>query len=223
MRALLLLAFLIPAATVGSQTSVPRRPVEPISMPQDRSEESYAIYSQLLPLGETASWPAKFYAVTATTITAVQPESPCWVKRATTSLERASSGAMNPHNAVSAPDTEEQDYEEVLSDFDSHCHEVLSLSADSWRARLPIHLLNAEEQDEFRFTRNTKTLAAAKYVGSPALYAFSQVYFNAHHTVGMVYATHWCGGLCGQGFWVVLRKENGSWKRLQWQSATWIS
>jgi len=57
----------------------------------------------------------------------------------------------------------------------------------------------------------------------PALYGFSEVYFNAHHTVALVYATHWCGALCGQGFWVALALEDGQWKPLRWSATTWIS
>jgi hypothetical protein len=76
-----------------------------------------------------------------------------------------------------------------LTDFDSHCHERLSLSSDSWKAELPVHLLNQVEQDEFQASRNFSSATADKYKGSPALYAFSQVFFNAHHTVATVYDT----------------------------------
>ena len=62
-------------------------------------------------------------------------------------MERARSGGMNPHTAVSPPDKDKQDYEEILSDFDSHCHERLSLSSNSWKAKLPVHLLNQVERD----------------------------------------------------------------------------
>ena len=225
MRALLLSGFLLlPLVSVGQVTvteaAVPA-PVQP--MPSDRAEDSYAIYSKLLPLGETAGWPASYYDVTDTTITAVEPKSPCRIQRATTPIERAGSQGMNPHTAVSPPDKDKQDYEEILTDFDSHCHERLSLSSDSWKAKLPVHLLNQMEQDEFQASRNSSSATADKYKGSPALYAFSQVFFNAHHTVAMVYATHWCGGLCGQGFWIAFARQNGTWKQLQWGSVSWIS
>ena len=163
------------------------------------------------------------FSASSPTITAVQPKSPCLIQRATTPIERARSEGMNPHTAVSPPDKDKQDYEEILTDFDSHCHERLSLSSDSWKAKLPVHLLNQVEQDEFRASRNSRSATADTYKGSPALYAFSQVFFNAHHTVAMVYATHWCGGLCGQGFWIAFARQNGTWKQLQWGSSSWIS
>ena len=51
----------------------------------------------------------------------------------------------------------------------------------------------------------------------------SAVYFNASHTVALVYARHWCGGLCGQGLWIAVALEDGHWKRLPWNATSWIS
>jgi hypothetical protein len=193
---------------------------QPIS--PDRAEDSYAIYSQLLPLGETASWPASYYDVRDTTITAVQSDSPCSIPSGTAPIDRVR-GGMNPHVAVSPAERDRQDYEEILADFDTHCHERLTLSADFWKAKLPVQLLNEEEQSEFMDSRHSNSVTAEKYKGSAALYAFSQVYFNAHHTTAMVYATHWCGGLCGEGFWIAFARENGLWKQIHWRSISWIS
>jgi hypothetical protein len=63
----------------------------------------------------------------------------------------------------------------------------------------------------------------AKYRGAPALYGFSEVYFNANHTAALVYATDWCGNLCAHGFWVAFAFERGRWQRLNWNSTMWIS
>jgi hypothetical protein len=220
--ALVVLSMLFPVfAGAQARNLVEPWPVTP--MPPDRAEDSYAIYSTLLPLGETADRPATFLAVQDATITAVQPDAPCAVPEATDAMSRARSGGMNPHVNVTAPKGDRQDYDEVLADFDAHCHERLALTAESWRTRVPVHLLNETEQSEFRTTRNTQNPAAEKYKGTPALFAFSQIYFNTHHTVALVYATHWCGGLCGQGFWVAFQKENGAWKRLDWSAVSWIS
>jgi hypothetical protein len=133
---------------------------------------------------------------------------------------------MNPHQAVHPTDDRRQDFAEILQDFDHHCHDRLILDPNSWKVAIPVRLLNAQEQKEFQSTRmnsNPSTAAAQKFKGAPALYAFSQVYFNAHHTVALVYATHWCGGLCGQGFWIAFALENGKWKPLRWNATTWIS
>lgn len=39
----------------------------------------------------------------------------------------------------------------------------------------------------------------------------------------ILYATQWCGGLCGEGLWVALALEEGQWKRLKWGSVYSIS
>lgn len=219
-----LIALLTAWSVSYSSGDVPASPWPAQPMPPDRADDSYAIYSQLLPLGETANWPAKFYAVESVTITAVPADAPCMVPAAKTGDGELLGGSgMNPHVALAPPSSNRQDYEQLLSDFDAHCHDRLELSADPWNAKLPVHMLNQADQEEFRRTRLPSHSEAERNQGSPALYAFSQVYFNTHHTVAMVYSTHWCGSLCGQGFWIVLGKENGAWKCLPWPAANWIS
>jgi hypothetical protein len=190
-----------------------------IFMPADRIADSYKIYSSLLPLGETAGpgWPHDVLLVQDKTITVVPLDQKC---------DDPLSATMNPHQAVHPTDDRRQDFAEILQDFDHHCHDRLILDPNSWKVAIPVRLLNAQEQKEFQSTRmnsNPSTAAAQKFKGAPALYAFSQVYFNAHHTVALVYATHWCGGLCGQGFWIAFALENGKWKPLRWNATTWIS
>jgi hypothetical protein len=190
-----------------------------IPMPADRVADSYKIYSSLLPLGETAGpgWPHDVLLVQDMTITVIPLDQKC---------NDPLSATMNPHQAVHPTDDRRQDFAEILQDFDHHCHERLILDPNSWKVAIPVRLLNAQEQKEFQSTRmnsNPNTPAAQKFKGAPALYAFSQLYFNAHHTVALVYATHWCGGLCGQGFWIAFALENGRWKPLRWNATTWIS
>jgi hypothetical protein len=193
-------------------------------MPADRQADSYRIYSSLIPLGETAgkNWPHDLWLVQDTTITAVPPDQPCSPPPGANELLLG----MNPHFAVHAPDDQLQDFPEIMRDFDAHCHDRLRLDAEGWSLKAPVHLLTAAEQKEFRDTRSPElknSPAAAKFQGAAAIYGFSEVYFNAPHTVALVYATHWCGGLCGQGFWVAFALQGGAWKPLQWRSASWTS
>jgi hypothetical protein len=196
----------------------------PIPMPADRQEDSYRIYSKLIPLGETAGkdWPHDLWLVQDATIAAVPPDQPCSPPPDTKELDLG----MNPHFAVHAPEDQLQDYLEIMRDFDAHCHDRVRLDPDAWNLKVPVHLLTPQEQDEFRSTRSPElkdSPSAAKFKGAAALYAFSEVYFNASHTVALVYATHWCGNLCGQGFWVAFALQDGMWKHLRWDSASWIS
>jgi hypothetical protein len=199
----------------------------PIQMPADRISDSYSIYSSLIPLGETAAkgWPHELWLVRDTTVTAVASDQPCAPTPSTAASARFDTG-MNPHSAVHPPEDQQENYNEILQDFDLHCHDVLSLDPDAWKLSAPVRLLTPDEQKEFQATRfgdARNSPAAAKYKGAPALYGFSEVYFNAHHTVALVYATHWCGGLCGQGLWIALALEDGLWKPLQWNATQWIS
>ena len=132
---------------------------------------------------------------------------------------------MNPHEAIDAPADRQQDFKEMLEDFDRRCHERIQLTADSFHLLVPLRLLTQREQDEFVRTRfdpnagDEGDVLTARYKGAPGLSRFSQVYFNAHHTTGMVYSSGWCGGLCAQSFWQVLELKDGAWHRLGWRSA----
>jgi hypothetical protein len=217
---LLALIAMSPAALTGQTKTEASDHVAAIPMPSDRAADSNAIYSSLMPLGETAGkdWPHDFWLVQDATVSVVPADQPCKVEPGS-----QNTFDMNPHVGVHPTKDREQDYKEILEDFDAHCHDRVALSATAWQTTVPVRLLTPAEQEEFRASRFTKSEAAEKYKGAPALYGFSEVYFNAHHTVALVYATHWCGGLCAQGFWVALALEDGQWKRLRWDATTWIS
>lgn len=217
------LLSLAPTAVV-SQSAASATDPPAIAMPADRAADSYAIYSSLIPLGETAGkdWPHDYWLVQDATVAVVPADQAC-----RPAPSRQDQFDMNPNVGVHPTKDREKDFAEILDDFDAHCHDRVALSATAWQTTAPVRLLAPAEQQEFRATRETVVGAnsdvAKKYNGAPALYAFSEVYFNLHHTVALVYATHWCGGLCGQGFWVALALEDGQWKQLKWDTTTWIS
>jgi hypothetical protein len=203
------------------QSSAPE--AAPIPMPSDKVAESYRIYSRLIPLGETANkdWPHDLWLIQETTVAVVPAGQPCAPD------PKAKQGIdMNPHFAVHPPDRYAQDFIEIMSDFDAHCHDRAQLDANAFSLMAPVHLLSPEEQKEFENTRSPAlrdSAAGAKFKGAPALYGFSEVYFNTAHTVALVYATHWCGGLCGEGFWEALVLRGGQWKPINWNTEHWIS
>jgi hypothetical protein len=221
---LILLVTLLSFTLLGQNTLPDGDQGAPSQMPISRASDSYAIYSKLMPFGETAneSWPHGLWLVEDATILAVPLDKPC--QEVPRGISRRYT-SMNPHSAVQPPNSREEDFKEILQDFDAHCHERLSLSATAWQTAVPVHLLTPAEQVEFENTRWEKAdgAAKAKYKGAPALYGFSEVYFNEHHTVALVYATQWCGGLCGEGLWFAFALENGQWKRQDWASMKWIS
>ena len=216
-RVVLLLSCVGVGAGLGQSPAAEKTKTQPLSsiaMPSDRAVDSYRIYSMLMPVGELGNegWPHDLYLLEDTTVTLVGPDEPCW----------QSSETMNPHSALSAPAEQAQDLAELLQDFDRHCHERIRLTADGFRLRVPLRLLNEAEQNEFRQTRFSDKAPSelkTKYMGAPGLSSFSQIYFNAHHTVAMVYANGWCGGRCAQSFWAVYGLDKtGQWKPLRWNS-----
>jgi hypothetical protein len=216
----LLILLSLAAAAVFAQTATPAITV----MPQDRARDAYLIYSSLLPLGETAGsgWPHDLWLVRDTTIEVIPAAQPCAPKPGS----KEDSFDMNPHIAVQPPKASAQDFQEILSDFDAHCHERSRLESGGWLLNAPIRLLDEKGQQKFvdsRMKRDPDPGARAEFQGAAALYGFSRVFFNASHTVALVYATHWCGGLCGQGFWVAFGLDGAKWKPLNWGSTSWIS
>jgi hypothetical protein len=222
-RSLSIYALLAALLPVSPFAQAPSAEPAPISIPSDKVAESYRIYSSLIPLGETANkgWPHDLWLIQETTVALVSIDQPC---APDPTAKQAID--MNPHFSVHPPEKYAQDFIEIMSDFDAHCHDRALLDANAFNLTVPVHLLTPEEQKEFRDTRSPAlrdSATAAKFKGAPALYGFSEVYFNASHSVALVYATHWCGGLCGEGFWVPLTLEKGKWKQLSWNSDHWIS
>ncbi len=200
------------------------------AMPEDRKAASYSIYSMLMPLGETAgkNWPHKLWLVQDITVSVIPANEPC---RPVTSKDDRPLVAMtmNPHVAVKPAGNQAQDFVEILEDWDRHCHDRILLDRDGWHTLVPVVLLDSKARADHGSSRNTVIRDEAdhrevdKYEGAPSLYGFSPVFFNKSHTVALVYLTHYCGGLCGEGFWVALALENGRWKQLQWDCPGWIS
>jgi hypothetical protein len=62
----------------------------------------------------------------------------------------------------------------------------------------------------------------ARYPHSTGIIGLSNVGFNREMNQALVYTSRSCGGLCGAGFYVLLAKEQGSWK-VQRQVNTWVS
>jgi hypothetical protein len=202
----LLLACLGLAAQLSAQLGGTPRFAPPMPMPGDRAEDSYAIYSQLLKSGpvEWRDAPRRQWLIEDTT-NAIPLDVACHPK--------ADSIGMNPHDAVKAPDDRQTGWNEVLADYDRHCHDVIQLDLESFRIELPVRLLNAE--DKRSFTKDPGT-PPAEFAGGAGLHRFTQVFFNANHTLALVEQGMWCGSLCGNWAWVVLERREGRWQALPW-------
>jgi hypothetical protein len=61
-----------------------------------------------------------------------------------------------------------------------------------------------------------------RYPKSSGILFFSEVGFNDRHDQAFLYAGRTCGGLCGGGEYVLLRKVNGKWE-IQKEHDLWVS
>ena len=183
--------------------------LSPVPMPADRTEESYRIYSQLISGREFlgSGGPREPWLIADTTLTQIQ--------------------TMDPRTAIKPPDARLKEFKELLDDYDRHCNERIHLTHDALKLPKSFFLLNEAQQHEFaqyqelRHVLSNDALAlvaanAAEYKGASGIGSFSQVYFNKHHTLAMVYKAWSCGQLCGQYSWNVFELQNGVWKQLRW-------
>jgi len=61
-----------------------------------------------------------------------------------------------------------------------------------------------------------------KYPASSGYITFSRVGFNSDGTKAVIYREVSCGGLCGYGDYILLSKDNGTWKEIN-SCGCWIS
>ena len=202
-----LLIFVGLAAPLQGQDGDARRYAQPTPMPADRAEDSYAIYSQLLEGG-----PIEWRQVKRTrwliegTTTAIPLDAACHPTS-------KNDPEMNPHVAVQAPEGRQAEWKEVLADYDQHCHEVIQLDQDRFKTGLPVHLLNADDK---RSIAKDPLNPPAAFANGAGLHSFSEVFFNANHTLALVEQGMWCGSLCGNWMWVVLERKGDRWEMLPW-------
>lgn len=189
-------------------------------MPMDRAEASYTIYSQLLP-GNQIEWgnaPRTQWLIEDAT-KAVALDSPC-------ASGAMMVGPMNPHQSVKAPEERQAEFEEVLADFDAHCHDVYRLEASKFRLEMPVRMMDEEARRRYvegvvHYMPPANDIMRApatpnEFKGAAGMHSFTAVYFNRAHTLAMTEIGMYCGGLCGMWRWVVLENKNGQWQVLPW-------
>jgi hypothetical protein len=203
-----LLIFVGLAAQLLGEGGATQLYAQPMPMPGDRAEDTYAIYSQLLKSGpiewrdvKRAQW------LIEDTTNAMPLNVPCNPAPGTDVMP------MNPHNAVKAPEDRQEEWNEVLADYDQHCHDVIRLDRDSFRTELPIHLLNTDDKQSFM--KDPKN-PPAEFANGAGLHRFTEIFFNSNHTLALVEQGMWCGGLCGNWRWVVLERKENRWVMLPW-------
>jgi hypothetical protein len=169
--------------------------------PGDRHQDSYAIYSLLLPgelLRNQDSSQTQRWAIADTTVSATDINP-----------------ALAPEAALQAPKDHPKWFHDAVNDYNARKNQRMPLMRD-FQLDQPYMLLTASEVAEFHSVRTSMNISSAqrqKYSGFPGITYFSEVYFNPSHTGALVYMLDWCGNLCAQAEWIYLEKRGGQWVR----------
>jgi hypothetical protein len=185
--------------------------ISPVAMPSDRVEDSYAVYSQILPVDKFQSW---------------GPEhSQLWL------IEDTTSGMEQPmadiRKCLNPPAKDAGGFAQVLSDFDRRKGEHISLQR-KFHVERPYLLLDQQDTKDYWATRAPDAAAkhpelVNKFHGAPGIMSVSEVYFNTDKTIAAVWIWGGCGSLCGQGYWVALKKIDSKWVKQKWGSCVAMS
>lgn len=185
----LLSAFWMLTAIAFPQTANHRKPAQHsvagiIPMPADRADDSYAIYSLLMPgptLAQLASERDATWAIAEITVN-----------------DADRSPSVPPQGELKPPPDHPQGFNEAVQDYEANRNTRVQLGKDGFHIDHAFQLVNPE---------------TAKNSGHPGVTFFSEVYFDASHDAALVYQSEWCANLCAAGTWVYLEKHGDQWVR----------
>lgn len=169
--------------------------------PSQRQEDSYAIYSLLMPGGVFARMDSS--------------QNQRWAIARTTVSAQDIDPALAPEAALQAPTGDPKPFYEAVADYNLRKNQRLVLTR-RFQLDQPYELFSRSEIAEFRAVRAGAYAGSAlqqKYSGFPGITYFSQVYFSTDDGAALVYMVDWCGNLCAQAEWVYLEKQGGQWTR----------
>lgn len=203
-------AFLLPLLLGAPQnnrpapahTPAPTGPEGAIPMPSDRAEDSYAIYSMLMP-GETFA--------------SMAPEQNArWAIAEITVNEQDRNPAVPPQGQLKPPADHPRRFNEAVGDYQTNRNVRVQLTQQPFKIAHAFSLLAPEQVGDFRAAKTSVAAssdAQSQWAGYPGITFFSEVYFDAHHTAALVYMNDWCSHLCAAGSWIYLEKQGGRWQR----------
>lgn len=199
------------AAPAGPQTANNRRPPAPparyseqgaIPMPEDRADDSYAIYSKLMPGEEFAS---------------MSPEQNTrWAIAEITINETDRNPAVPPLGQLKPPPENPRGFQEAVADYQTNKYVRVHLMNDAFHLSHPFSLLSPDDVAAFRGSKTAAQVSSetqSQWAGYPGVTLFSEVYFDSRHQAALVFMNDWCAHLCSAGSWVYLEKHGGQWVR----------
>ena len=110
--------------------------------------------------------------------------------------------------------------QETIEDYRIKNNESHQLK-DNFSLKVKHVLVQREELEQFLKEGRWEEFYK-KYPDSRGFISFSRVGFNREMNEALVYFEHWCGGLCGSGIYLQLKKEDEGWRVFKVERA-WIS
>ena len=225
-----------PSMTIAGLTAFAKQPLEPstetraVSMPSDRADDSYAVFSLLIPVLQTTK---KEYLVSNTTENPrryrsdVQPVSQ--TKPPMTPIQYAMSGGGI---VMDVPDDWMAQFNEAVEEF-RHREGIRVQLERKLNLPFPYRLIDSKGMDEYLRLLAPRSLMPQgkpwhrdpkleqKYMGQGPLIRMSEVYFDHEHSLGLVHASslEWDEGPGGNGCtqnWYAFEKRDGNWIPAPW-------
>jgi hypothetical protein len=190
-------------------------------MPADRADDSYAIFSLLIPALQDTK---KEYLISDTTADPTwdaYPQTPAVQTKPPAPVVQTFFANLDP---MDVPDDRLAPFQEAVADYISRKGERVWLEP-KLSLRLPYRLMNAEELIEYSklsiphvsdpshpWPPDRKLVK--KYKGRGPLSRMSEVYFDREHTLGLVRAV--AGNSCKEN-WYSFEKRSGQWRAASWK------
>lgn len=167
-----------------------KEPDGAIPLPADRAQDSYAIYSLLMPGSLVSS--------------SAQGSGGRWAIAEITVNTADRNPAVPPDGQLKPPPDNPRGFREAVADYEANQDVRVRLVRNDFALHHPFELLSP---------RQVKDVRAEKPDDIPGITFFSEVYFDRKHTAALVYMNTWCANLCAEGTWVYLEKQHGHWVR----------
>ncbi|HEX4007234.1 MAG TPA: hypothetical protein VHX60_13745 [Acidobacteriaceae bacterium] len=197
--------FLLAAA--APQTSRPPRPAPAsangaIPMPDDRAQDSYAIYAMLVPGEELQHMPPE--------------QSARWAIASVTVNTADRNPAVPPQGQLKPPPDNPRGFNEAVEDFAVNQNFRVQLTSKPLHIDHAFSLLSPDDVQALRAGKSAPAVSSedqSQWAGYPGVTYFSEVYFDRKHLAALVYQNDWCAHLCSAGSWIYLEKQGGHWVR----------
>ncbi len=164
---------------------------QPKPLPKDRADDSYVVYSAVLPKLSSPDADRKYLIEDTTGL-----------------------GDSDLLRCIRVPADYAAKFDEIRADYARYKTERFQLERKFVVDR-PYELLSEAEGKQFRDSRMRQD-DPERFRGATHLMSFSNVYFDKSRTFAVVRTGVWCGGLCGQWMWRAMVKENGPWVEKPW-------